>query len=160
MVKNGETETKTHKAEGLWLRNPWRIFCYNLHEQKSAFVWNGECRERHTGRSLQDIMRWFKTMVTNEYIAKVKDGQCKPFEKKLWQKSYHDHIIRGEADYKKIWEYIDTNEIKWEEDCFYTNTKEQWISLLFNFILVLIFPNHRGRRGYRRKHYRRFWHAF
>ncbi|MBR5218774.1 MAG: transposase [Clostridia bacterium] len=38
---------------------------------------------------------------------------------KIWQRSYHDHIIRGGADYRKIWEYIDTNPLKWEKDCFY-----------------------------------------
>ena len=38
----------------------------------------------------------------------------------IWQRSFHDHIIRGEKDYLKIWEYIDTNVIKWEDDCFYT----------------------------------------
>lgn len=41
---------------------------------------------------------------------------CGPF---LFQRSFHDHIIRGEKDYLKIWEYIDTNPAKWEEDCFY-----------------------------------------
>jgi len=40
---------------------------------------------------------------------------------KIWQRSYHDHIIRGEKDYQKIWKYIDTNVIKWEMDCFYNN---------------------------------------
>ena len=37
----------------------------------------------------------------------------------IWQTSFHDHIIRGENDYLKIWNYIDTNPEKWEEDCFY-----------------------------------------
>ena len=40
--------------------------------------------------------------------------------KKIWQRSYHDHIIRNEIDYKRIWEYIDTNVLRWELDCFYT----------------------------------------
>ena len=40
---------------------------------------------------------------------------------KIWQRSYHDHIIRGENDYKKIWEYIDTNVMRWEQDCFYNS---------------------------------------
>ena len=44
---------------------------------------------------------------------------------KLWQRSYHDHIIRGEKDYQKIWEYIDTNVIKWKLDCFYKNEESQ-----------------------------------
>ncbi len=40
-------------------------------------------------------------------------------EKHLFQSSFHDHIIRGEKDYNKIWEYIDTNIIRWDKDCFY-----------------------------------------
>lgn len=37
----------------------------------------------------------------------------------LWQKSFHDHIIRNEDDYRAIWNYIDTNPFLWTEDCFY-----------------------------------------
>ncbi len=69
--------------------------------------------ERHTGRSLQDLMRFFKTMTTNEYIKCVKDGLLPPFDKKLWQKSYYDHIIRGQNDYNEVWEYIENNPKKW-----------------------------------------------
>ena len=38
----------------------------------------------------------------------------------VWQTSFHDHIIRNLADYQRIWQYIDTNPVKWSEDCFYT----------------------------------------
>ena len=27
----------------------------------------------------------------------------------FWQKSFHDHVIRNENDYKEIWEYIENN---------------------------------------------------
>ena len=37
----------------------------------------------------------------------------------VFQRSFHDHIIRDERDYLKIWNYIDTNPQKWNEDCFY-----------------------------------------
>ena len=37
----------------------------------------------------------------------------------IWQKLFHDHIVRGAQDYRKIWEYIENNPILWEEDCFY-----------------------------------------
>ena len=37
----------------------------------------------------------------------------------VWQKLFHDHVVRNEQDYKKIWQYIDGNPSKWEEDCFY-----------------------------------------
>ena len=38
----------------------------------------------------------------------------------IWQRSFHDHIIRDKTDYIKIWDYIDTNPLKWADDCFYT----------------------------------------
>ena len=38
----------------------------------------------------------------------------------VWQRSFHDHVIRGEMDYQKIWQYIDTNPMRWDRDCFYT----------------------------------------
>ena len=37
----------------------------------------------------------------------------------VFQRSFHDHVIREENDYLKIWNYIDTNPQKWREDCFY-----------------------------------------
>ncbi len=56
---------------------------------------------------LQNIIGQLKSYTTNKF------GDI------LWQRSYHDHIIRGEKDWQKIWEYIDTNIVKWETDCFY-----------------------------------------
>jgi REP element-mobilizing transposase RayT len=38
---------------------------------------------------------------------------------KLWQKSYHEHIIRDERAYENIADYIVNNPQKWEEDKFY-----------------------------------------
>lgn len=37
----------------------------------------------------------------------------------IWQKSYHDHVIRDEADYQKIWNYIKYNASKWIDDRYY-----------------------------------------
>ncbi len=52
-------------------------------------------------------------------IGQIKSYTTNKFGSVLWQRSYHDHIIRDETDYRKIWEYIDTNVIRWENDCFY-----------------------------------------
>ena len=38
---------------------------------------------------------------------------------KLWQRSYHEHVIRNEQDYLEIWNYIDTNPQKWAEDRYF-----------------------------------------
>lgn len=41
------------------------------------------------------------------------------YAKNIWQRSFNDHIIRDQHDYLKIWNYIDTNPQKWNNDCFY-----------------------------------------
>ena len=37
----------------------------------------------------------------------------------IWQRSFHEHVIRNEHDYREIWEYIDTNPARWAEDHYY-----------------------------------------
>ncbi len=39
------------------------------------------------------------------YIRDIKKGMLKPFNKRLFQKSFHDHIIRGEKITRK---YVNT----------------------------------------------------
>ena len=70
-------------------------------------------KEQCPGGSLPDIMQYFKTMTTNEYIRGVKAGVLAPFDKKLWQKSYYDHVIRNQQDYDETWQYIENNPAKW-----------------------------------------------
>lgn len=38
---------------------------------------------------------------------------------KIWQRSYHDHIIRDRHDYRKIAAYVAENPARWHEDCFF-----------------------------------------
>ena len=64
--------------------------------------------------TLSDIVCSFKSM-TSRKIREIKPNE------NIWQTSFHDHIIRGEEDYLKIWNYIDTNPQKWKEDCFYSD---------------------------------------
>ena len=63
--------------------------------------------------------------LVSKFISTWKRFCNKEYGQNIWQRSYHDHIIRGEKDYKKIWEYIDTNVIKWETDCFYNGKMPQ-----------------------------------
>ncbi len=37
----------------------------------------------------------------------------------IFQRSYHDHIIRNEKDYTEIYTYIENNPAKWAEDRYY-----------------------------------------
>ncbi|MBQ9915476.1 MAG: transposase, partial [Clostridia bacterium] len=69
-------------------------------------------RESPLQRSVIDQAMGYLKMNVSKRIHRT-------YNEKIWQRSYHDHIIRTEKDYRKIWEYINTNPAKWEEDCFY-----------------------------------------
>lgn len=66
--------------------------------------------------TLGNIVNWFKTMTTNDYIQGVRHHQWRPFPGKLWQRNYYEHIIRNEDDLDKIREYIIYNHIRWDDD--------------------------------------------
>ena len=69
--------------------------------------------------SLSDIVHRFKTLTTKRYTDGVKNNGWQPFNKKLWQRNYYEHIIRDEKSYHSIAEYIQTNPLKWEDDKYY-----------------------------------------
>ena len=58
--------------------------------------------------SLQQVVRNIKSFVT----------KWAGFS--LWQPRFHDRIIRNESEYQKIWQYIDQNPLRWQDDCYYT----------------------------------------
>jgi len=66
--------------------------------------------------SLNTVVQWFKTMTTNEYIRGVNNNIFPPFNKRMWQRNYWEHIIRNENEYNRIAQYIDDNPKKWEDD--------------------------------------------
>ena len=70
----------------------------------------------HTGSPLRQIIQWWKTMTTNEYIYCVKNHGWKRFNKHVWQRNYYEHIIRNDEDYKRIAEYIINNPTNWHND--------------------------------------------
>lgn len=48
----------------------------------------------------------------NRVIKQTKGYITKQIGFSIWQKSFNDHIIRGQEDYKSIWEYIENNPLK------------------------------------------------
>ena len=58
---------------------------------------------------------------TSKFISLLKRYCNREYGKNIWQSSYNDHIIRDKKDYQKIWEYINTNVLRWEKDCFYND---------------------------------------
>ncbi|MBN1295126.1 MAG: transposase [Candidatus Latescibacteria bacterium] len=70
----------------------------------------------HMGSPLQKIVQWLKTMTTNEYINNVKHNNWPPFNKKLWQRNYYEHIIRNRNELIQIRDYIIDNPSQWDND--------------------------------------------
>jgi len=60
--------------------------------------------------SLSDIIHRFKSLTTTRYRQLTKGSG------KLWQRSFHDHIIRNEKSLTDIRKYMRENPAKWEQD--------------------------------------------
>lgn len=70
----------------------------------------------NTYDGLGRYISWFKRMTTNEYIRNVKNKNWQPFNKRIWQRNYYEHIIRTEQSLNEIREYIINNPQNWEKD--------------------------------------------
>ena len=84
-------------------------------------------------KTIGDMMDAFKSITTVKYIHGVRTNPCdcptgikcmcggwKPFDGKIWQRDYYEHIIRDEESYYRISEYIKNNPAKWKDDKFHT----------------------------------------
>ena len=67
---------------------------------------------RDNYNDVKQVIGQFKSGVTRE-VRRIDPNIV------LWQRSFHDHIIRNQKSYEMIWMYIETNPIRWEKDCFY-----------------------------------------
>ena len=79
----------------------------------------GTLNRRATTRvapTLCEIVGAFKSKSTNEYIGGVKQSGWIPFDGKLWQRNYYDHIIRDEKSFEQIREYVINNPLRWNID--------------------------------------------
>ena len=117
-VASGRLDSPANQIIHKWIRETGKKF-FNLSIDKYMIMADHlhllvTIKERRSGCSLPDMMRYFKTMTTNEYIRGVRAGSLPAFDQKLWQKSYYDHVIRNQLDYNEIWEYIENNPLKWE----------------------------------------------
>ena len=52
-------------------------------------------------------------------IKQFKGSVTKQIGAPIWQRSFYEHVIRGEEEYLKILKYIDENPIKWAQDKYF-----------------------------------------
>jgi len=70
----------------------------------------------HTDKTVGDMVGAFESITTVEYIRCVKNNHWQPFDGKLWQRNFWEHIIRNENEYRRITQYILENPRKWAMD--------------------------------------------
>ena len=66
--------------------------------------------------TLGNVVGAFKSISTHEYIVGVRTQGWEPFDKRLWQRDFYDHIIRNEQALIAIRAYIVNNSANWTED--------------------------------------------
>lgn len=62
------------------------------------------------------IVQGFKGLTTARYAEEVHAGRWEPFDGRLWQRNYYDHIVRDQADLDRCRRYIIANPINWATD--------------------------------------------
>ncbi len=72
--------------------------------------------EKAAPPALPNVVGWFKSMTTNAYIRGVKADGWPAFRRRVWQRDYHDRIIRSEAELQRIRRYIVDNPLQWHLD--------------------------------------------
>lgn len=86
------------------------------------------CIDNHFNSRLAVIVRSFKAACTIEYnrnrraqniASEVRAQNIAPLQ--IWQRNYHEHIIRTQRAYYNIMNYIDNNVANWKTDCFHNS---------------------------------------
>jgi len=74
-------------------------------------------------KSISSFMAGFKSAATKRINEYRKDARpCDPTGP-VWQTRFHDHIIRNDEEYQRIYNYIESNIQNWEKDTFFKNKK-------------------------------------
>jgi REP element-mobilizing transposase RayT len=66
--------------------------------------------------TLGTIVQRFKSIATARYANGVDDHGWPPFDGRLFQRNYYDHIVRDGRDLDRCRAYIDANPANWPHD--------------------------------------------
>ena len=66
--------------------------------------------------TLGNVIGAYKSLTTVEYGRGVKGRGWPPFNGRLWQRNYYEHVIRNDASLRRIHEYVHNNPARWSFD--------------------------------------------
>ena len=67
-------------------------------------------------KTLSDIVGAYKSLVIHHCLEYIKENDLGIQLGNVWQRNYHDHIIRNERSYDIISNYIVNNPMNWDKD--------------------------------------------
>lgn len=88
----------------------------NIFKPDNFKVYQKEQFSKPTSESISSVVRSYKSAVSKR-IHELPENFNVPY--KIWQPRFYDNIIRNEEAFQKIWDYIDTNPLRWDKDKFY-----------------------------------------
>ena len=102
-------------------RKPNRLKDYDYAQNGAYFVTMcAKDREELFGSIVGAGPTRFSLLPPLHYVVRnIKSYVSKWAGHNVWQKSFHDHIIRNEEEYYRIAEYIENNPARWTDDCYY-----------------------------------------
>lgn len=100
-------------------------------EKVAPTVNDNDVQSNRNRKRISDIVGAYKSLVANECLkmflqnwtnelSELNPAPSVPAMGKLWQRNYHEHIIRDEQSYNVISEYILNNPTRWMDDKFYS----------------------------------------
>ena len=77
----------------------------------AIIILNGKAAGASPRPTLPDIMCAYKSLTTRECnkLSNIKG-------RRIFQESFYEKVIRGEKGYLEVWQYIDENPRKWQND--------------------------------------------
>lgn len=66
--------------------------------------------------TLGTIVQRYKSISTTRYINGISDRGWPPFDGRLWQRNYYEHIVRDDRDLGRCRAYIEANPANWNFD--------------------------------------------
>jgi len=66
--------------------------------------------------ALGGVVGAYKSLVTLKYVQGVKELGWTPFDGRLWQRSYYEHVVRNDESLNYIRQYVQDNPARWAFD--------------------------------------------
>jgi putative transposase len=66
--------------------------------------------------TIGEIVGAFKSLFTLRFAEGVRGKRWPPFDRRVWQRNYYEHVIRDERDLARVRRYIDENPLRWKFD--------------------------------------------